>query len=445
MDTLIKEGDQPKYEIPTSPEATFLKIAFSPDSKWIVTDELEYSVEVWDFEAKQVIAQIEHNDPVLSAALSLDGKWLATTSARMLKIWNFGNKKLVEIPFESRVGPTAFSPNSEWFAAYGDGDVIQIWNVSSWNEGAQIVAEEKIEAIAFSPNSEWLAAASYDGTARVWEVATGQESARMSHDNRVLDITFSPDGRYLATASDDHTARVWLWHYKDLIKEACTRLNRNLTVSEWRQYIADETYRRTCPNLPIHPSFVELGIDLARNEEIEGAIAQFQKALELDPDIDLYPADPKLELEPEIAARWYASTEIILRGENLAKAGEIEESIATYKRAQTLLEPTSYRISGAALDILCRFGSLWQQATEVIEVCHQAVKLEPNNGRFRDSRGLALALLGDYSGAIEDFQYYLEKGNISSEQKTQREEWIAALEANQNPFDPETLEALRSE
>jgi len=46
-------------------------------------------------------------------------------------------------------------------------------------------------------------------------------------------------------------ARVWLWRPEDLIAEACARLPRNLTREEWQQYIGDEPYRPTCPNLPV--------------------------------------------------------------------------------------------------------------------------------------------------------------------------------------------------
>ncbi|MCP4358542.1 MAG: hypothetical protein GY796_11045, partial [Chloroflexi bacterium] len=49
---------------------------------------------------------------------------------------------------------------------------------------------------------------------------------------------------------------IQLLHTDDLIDEACSRLTRNLTRSEWEQYIAidDEatatSYRPLCPNLP---------------------------------------------------------------------------------------------------------------------------------------------------------------------------------------------------
>jgi len=74
-----------------------------------------------------------------------------------------------------------------------------------------------------------------------------RSTARLAHDAEVMAVAFSPDGRRLATASGK-TAR--LWRPEDLIQQACRRLEHNLTVDEWHQYLGEEPYRATCPNLP---------------------------------------------------------------------------------------------------------------------------------------------------------------------------------------------------
>jgi regulator of sirC expression with transglutaminase-like and TPR domain len=60
----------------------------------------------------------------------------------------------------------------------------------------------------------------------------------------------------------------------------------------------------------------------------------------------------------------------------------------------------------------------------------------------RDSRGLNRALLGDYAGAIEDFQVYVELWRTAPK-GAQRQAWIDALRQNRNPFTTEELGKLR--
>src|SRR5690606_11954890 len=101
----------------------------------------------------------------------------------------------------------------------------------------------------------YVASSSQDGTIRVWEVATGNELARMTHGQPVSSVAFSPDGNYVASGSSDGTARGWVWHSEDLRLDACSRVTRNLTRDEWKQYIggAFEEYYAVCENLPIEP------------------------------------------------------------------------------------------------------------------------------------------------------------------------------------------------
>ena len=56
--------------------------------------------------------------------------------------------------------------------------------------------------------------------------------------------------------------------------------------------------------------------------------------------------------------------------------------------------------------------------------------------------------MGDYPGAITDFEHFVnwakETGLDEAPIRT-RETWIGDLRAGQNPFDAQTLEALRTE
>jgi len=58
---------------------------------------------------------------------------------------------------------------------------------------------------------------------------------------------------------------------------------------------------------------------------------------------------------------------------------------------------------------------------------------------------LALALAGNTTEAIKDFQFYIDwaKDKRPPKEIERRRAWIRDLEAGRNPFDEATLEALR--
>ena len=88
-------------------------------------------------------------------------------------------------------------------------------------------------------------------------------------------------------------------------------------------------------------------------------------------------------------------------------------------------------------------------ALEVKDTCEKAVEFDPNNGERTDSRGLNRALLGDFEGAILDFQSFVNEqtmiGNGQSDTMKQRQQWISDLKSGKNPFTPDVLELLKSQ
>jgi tetratricopeptide (TPR) repeat protein len=152
--------------------------------------------------------------------------------------------------------------------------------------------------------------------------------------------------------------------------------------------------------------------------------------------IDLLEGGPILDENQQAADIHYE------RGYNYSNSGHYEQAMAEYTKA-TELDPEF----AAAYNSLCWTGSLFGQATEVKEACERGVELDPDNGAYRDSRGLARALTGDYAGAIEDFRFFVtwSKSAGYETMASKREAWIAELEAQRNPFDEATLEELQNE
>jgi len=114
---------------------------------------------------------------------------------------------------------------------------------------SQLAHQGGVYSVAFSPDGRLVATGSLDKTARVFESATGKEVSRLAHQGTVNSVAFSPDGRLLALASGDE-AFISPWRPKDIVDYVCAHLPFNLTQDEWKQYLPDEPYRKTCPNLP---------------------------------------------------------------------------------------------------------------------------------------------------------------------------------------------------
>jgi WD40 repeat protein len=92
-----------------------------------------------------------------------------------------------------------------------------------------------------------LASASGDGTVILWDVDSRRPLVTLpGHQDAVLSVAFSPDGKRLASASADNNVILWNLDLKDLKAEACRIANRNLTCDEWRSYLGEEPYHKTC-------------------------------------------------------------------------------------------------------------------------------------------------------------------------------------------------------
>ncbi len=93
-----------------------------------------------------------------------------------------------------------------------------------------------------------------DNEARAWDASDGRLLKRMPYYRNLMGIALSPDGERFASMGEDQIGepvieitRIWP---PDPVAAACEKLSRNLTRNEWRQHLAGEPYRLTCPSIP---------------------------------------------------------------------------------------------------------------------------------------------------------------------------------------------------
>ncbi|MGH8551147.1 MAG: NACHT and WD repeat domain-containing protein [Methylococcales bacterium] len=325
-----------------------------------------------------------------------------------------------------------YSPDGKRLATASTNNTARLWDAATGKELQRLKHEGTVTSVTFSPDGKWLTTASLDNTARLLDVATGQELQRLSHESVVTSVTFSPDGARLATASDDHTARLWLWQPKDLIDQLCERMIHNLSWDQWQKYLENEPYRKTCPDLPVDPDF---------REPFKRLLDQGKKAEAAEMLEQLNAADPTLQLNLGKEQQKWAPSKRLAEAEKLLKDRKIAEALAAFDEVQQL---DTTIITADQWHNLCWDGAVMNFAQQVLPACEKAVADTKSDDLWmvRDSRGLARALTGNTQGAIEDFEYLIEKTDNEAYKK-QRQAWITALRAGQNPFTQELLESLR--
>ncbi|WP_017316567.1 nSTAND1 domain-containing NTPase [Mastigocladopsis repens] len=317
----------------------------------------------------------------------------------------------------------SFSSDGKRILTASDDNTARVWDIS----GKQL-AELKghtsgVISASFSSDGKRILTASSDNTARVWDISGKQLAELKGHTSGVISASFSSDGKRILTASDDNTARVWRYRsFEELLSEGCHWLNDYLVINPKELEKLEVCQNKS--NLRAAAEFlVKEGEQQARAGNIDEAMATFRKALQWNSNLT-FDAQAKA---------------LVIQGETLAEEGKVKEAVAAYAEAQKV-DP-KVEIDANSWNSLCWYGSLHRRAADVMFACEKAVQLAPGDGNIRDSRGLARALTGNTQGAIEDFEAFIAQVD-DKEIKSQRQRWVKDLRAGKKPFTEEELKKL---
>ncbi|NES21312.1 MAG: hypothetical protein F6K41_20860 [Symploca sp. SIO3E6] len=300
-----------------------------------------------------------------------------------------------------------------------------------WDRNTLTGHQEAVIAVAFSRDGQTVLSGSNDNTLKLWDRSSGKLLHTFTgHQDAVFAAAFSLDDKTVLSGSEDKNLKPGINQpdWQDVLQLGCERLRFHPLLAS----PDNDTAGKTClqyggwQDTKQAEFLVRQGQGWVQ-EKGDGnqAMGKLRQAKKLDPSLNL--ASLKTQLTPDF----------IQRGEQLVKAGNVEEAVTTYENAQKF-DP-NFPIPPQSWNNLCRYGSLNGSAEEVIFACEKAVNLAPNNVYIRDSRGIARALTGDSTGAIEDFQVFVNSPGIAKKYTEQRQGWIKELELGENPFTDEVL------
>ncbi|AKG21185.1 AAA-like domain-containing protein [Calothrix sp. 336/3] len=463
--------------------SSVISVIFSPDGKRILTASWDKTARLWDTSG-QVLTQFKgHKSAVNSAIFSPDGKRILSASwDKTARLWDTSGQVLTQFKgHKSAVNSAIFSPDGKRILTASGDKTARLWDTSG-----KVLAQFKghksaVNSAIFSPDGKRILTTSSDNSARLWDTSGEELNQLKGYTDAVYSAIFSPSGEIILTTSGDNIVSTQLWQMAeldDLLTRGCDWLSDYLAVNIRKLQELEVCQQNTSIKIAAVASLVKLGEDVAKAGNVEEAVAILKTALKWNSQLKFDPQKKTQELVNQEKAKHrvregvslvkYTQKTTMVNGQVNVRKSEanvfvilrhktkpdtnsdvkeihpienIKNAITAYQQAQKL--DAKVEIDANSWNNLCKQGSLYELAKDVMFACENAVKLAPDNGSIRDSRGLARALTGDYQGAIPDFEAFITQTD-DKKIKAQRQGWVKTLRQGKNPFTKEVLEKLRN-
>ena len=390
-------------------------LAFSPDGTRLASGGYR-EVKLW--RRPREVPRLNIPDAGVKVAVSPDGKWLATAGEDgTVKLWEFPDGKLAR-NFAAAQGPIAalkFSPDNAKLVCGSTDKSLSIWNVADGNQLAKVETLTEVNAVVWlsdgiaigsadgairlwtqvlEPLKELtghngavtaldavgnvLLSGGADGSVRTWDLEKGLALVQMAHGGPVTSVAIRADGKRLASAGLNNLAKLW-----DEAGKPIAELRGNRRASEfaderdrWLQVAnSNAGYRKNAQ------ADTEKQVQAAqeRVKKSTDAIAPKQQDLEAKQKALTDATDGKGAAEQALVA---ADGELKKAGEVFAAAEKAaQEAAAAVEALKTATPPDQTAIDKAASEATAKMQEVekakGERAKREAEQKQAAEKIEP--------------------------------------------------------------------
>jgi WD40 repeat protein len=189
-------------------------LAVSPDGKTMAAvDSTNNSVKLVDIQSGAIKQTLTgHTGEITSVAFSGDGNSICTGSFdKSIKVWDArsGALKNTLSGHTDTVLSVALSPDAKTAASGSRDETLKLWNVQSGAVEQTIKLDGVVDGVTFNRKGDTGACVVFPKTIKIWDAHTGADKQTITGDDTLTSLSFSPDGKLLAGGSYDNSVRVW--------------------------------------------------------------------------------------------------------------------------------------------------------------------------------------------------------------------------------------------
>lgn len=190
-----------------------------------------------------LLALSEHLTPGLAMA---SGEPL-TVTPHLWSITTAGENPVCFRQASGKFKSFAVTDAGKKLAAGGENRTVTLWDAGRPEAEPVLLSayQDVLLTLAFNPDGTVLAGGGDGAIVQLWDLRQPLASPAIleGHQAAVLAATFSPDGRFLATGDEEGVVRIWIACTDTLAELLRSRVGREMTDAEWRQFVGQEIPR----------------------------------------------------------------------------------------------------------------------------------------------------------------------------------------------------------
>jgi cytochrome c len=206
-----KPGEAKPVAVLQGHKAPVVSLALSPDGKTLASASWDHTARLWSLAGNGEPRVLDgHKDNVNGVAFTPDGKAVVTAGYdATLRIWPRGGGAPTVVTLPTPLNTVAIAPDGEIAAAGANGKVY-VLTAAGQVKGEIEVGAVPIITVTISPDGKRLAAAGIRGSVAIIDRATRTiERTLVGPGLPVWSVAFFPDSRTLLTGGTDRMIRRW--------------------------------------------------------------------------------------------------------------------------------------------------------------------------------------------------------------------------------------------